>query len=311
MGDKVVLKVNNMDKSYGKTQVLKDISFSIYENEVVGLIGHNGAGKTTLIESILGLRKGYKGRIEVFEKDIGEGSKGLKRKIGVQLQDSAINGMMKVYECIEFQAAAFNVQVDVDQLLEDFGLIEHKKKHFSKLSGGLQQRLFVLLSIVHNPSLIFYDELTTGLDQDARRGIYAYIRSLKEAGKTIFLSTHFMDETQIMCDRVIMLKSGRIIKNDSPQNLIDNLDYKYILSFSSSNGQEEIIESFRDIEDISQILKEDISPLTYYMKVSTSPQLGRIRAKMESSPEIYHSIKIRQASMVDVYDENYKKEGDL
>ena len=104
MGDKVVLKVNNMDKSYGKTQVLKDISFSIYENEVVGLIGHNGAGKTTLIESILGLRKGSKGRIEVFEKDIGEGSKGLKRKIGVQLQDSAINGMMKVYECIEFQA---------------------------------------------------------------------------------------------------------------------------------------------------------------------------------------------------------------
>lgn len=301
----VVLEVDHMNKNYGKNHVLKDISFSIKENEVVGLIGHNGAGKTTLIESILGLRKGYSGNIKILGKTMEKSSRELKCHIGVQLQDSAINGMMKVYECIEFQAAAFGVEVDVDELLERFDLQKHKKKYFSKLSGGMQQRLFILLSIVHNPSLLFYDELTTGLDPEARRGIYKYIKGLKKSGKTVFLSTHFMDETQIMCDRVIMLQNGKIIKDDTPQNLVNALDYKYVLSFESHYEPKKMLNYFNNIKNVPEILQENFSDLRYIMKIPTASQQDEIRKIMEANPEVFYSLNIRHATMSDVYDENY------
>ncbi len=201
-----VLEVKHVSKSYGNVKVLDDISFSVKENEVIGLIGHNGAGKTTLMESILGLRKGYEGTITLFGRQMTEHPKQLKRMIGAQLQESELNSQLKVYEAVEFQSAAFGLKVDADQYLKDFELTEHKYKKFSKLSGGLKQRLFILLSIVHSPSLIFYDELTTGIDPEARKGMYKYIKNLKNSGKTVFLSTHIMEETQIMCDRVMMLK---------------------------------------------------------------------------------------------------------
>ncbi len=214
------VEVEGLVKRYGDRVAVDGISFRVEEGEIFGMVGPNGAGKTTTIECLEGLRRPDGGRIRVLGLDpFGQGE-ALRRRIGVQLQEAALPPRMKVWEALDLFASFYPQTVPWAPLLEELGLAEKRDAYFEKLSGGQKQRLFVALALLPDPDLLFLDELTTGLDPQARRAIWDLIREIRARGKTIFLTTHFMEEAEVLCDRVAILDGGRILALDTPQNLI-------------------------------------------------------------------------------------------
>ena len=226
------VKVEKLEKFYGNFHALKDINLQVQEGEVFGIIGPNGSGKTTLLECILGLRPFNEGSIHVKDIDVAKEHKKLVYEIGAQLQESELSKSIKVKEAVQLQASLFRVKADVNSLLECFGLEKKKNVYFSNLSGGQKQKLFILLAQLHNPSVLVFDELSTGLDPIARSSMWKEILKLKKQGKTVLISTHYMEEASYICDRLIMLKNGHIISCGTPADLISELPFRYIASMS-------------------------------------------------------------------------------
>ncbi len=297
------LQVNSFSKKYGVKKVIDNVSFTVEENEVVGIIGHNGVGKTTLIETILGLRKKYEGEIKIFDRNIKSNTRKLKYQVGAQLQECVINKAMRVYECIQLQAAAFGVEVDVDQQLAVFDLSQKKKSRFSDLSGGQQQRLFILLSNIHDPKILFFDEITTGLDPEARRTVYKYILNLKKQGKTIILSTHIMEELNILCDRVIILARGKIAKDAAPASLVEELEYRYIATFHSNLSSAELNSLLSDFPEDMQLSKSDIADDQYELKITDIKVKEKLDDFIGKHSNSLSDLTIRETCMDDVFDE--------
>lgn len=231
------VKVENLEKFYGDLHALKDINMEVHEGEIFGIIGPNGSGKTTLLECILGLRPFNKGFIHVNDIDVTREHKKLVYEIGAQLQECTLSKSIKVKEAVHMQAALFHVKVDVVKLLEHFGLEKKMNTYFSNLSGGQKQKLFILLAQLHNPSILVFDELSTGLDPIARSSMWKDILELKKQGKTILISTHYMEEASYICDRLIMLKNGNIISYGTPTELIAQLPFRYIASMCQKDYQ--------------------------------------------------------------------------
>jgi ABC-2 type transport system ATP-binding protein len=223
MSSKKVVEVENLKKSYGSILAVDDISFEVYDNEIFGMVGPNAAGKTTTIECIEGLRQHDSGRIEVLGLDPQRNPYDIRERIGVQLQTAVLHQNIKVWEACDFFSSLYPRCTDWEVLLEKLGLAETKNSFFDKLSGGQKQRVFVALALLNDPELVFLDELTTGLDPRARRAIWDLIRDIRKGGKTIYLTTHFMEEAERLCDRVAIVDHGRIVALDSPENLIKNL----------------------------------------------------------------------------------------
>jgi ABC-2 type transport system ATP-binding protein len=217
------IRVQKLNKAYGKTVAINNISFNVYKGEIFGMVGPNGAGKTTTIECIEGLRNQDSGTITVMNLNTQEDGYTFRSHIGVQLQESSLPQRLKVWEAMDLYASFYDQTKDWNQLLKDFGLEEKRDTPFAKLSGGQKQRLFIAIALVHDPEVLFLDELTTGLDPQARRAMWELIRKIKNQGKTVLLTTHFMDEAQRLCDRVAILDKGQIIALDSPRNLIRSL----------------------------------------------------------------------------------------
>jgi ABC-2 type transport system ATP-binding protein len=226
-----VIEVKNLRKTYGKTIAVKDISFEVHEGEIFGMVGPNGAGKTTTIECIEGLRKPNQGSIRVLGVDPQKDSHTLRLYTGMQLQQSSLPDHMKVWEALDLYSAFYPDPVNYNGLIDQLGLAEKRDTQFKKLSGGQQQRLFIALAILPNPKLVFLDELTTGLDPQARHAIWDLIREIRAQGKTIFLTTHFMEEAERLCDRVAIIDNGLIVAIDSPQALIQSLAVEERVSF--------------------------------------------------------------------------------
>ena len=217
-----VIQVLKVRKAYGQTVAVDEVSFEVDDGEIFGLIGPNGAGKTTTMECIEGLRKPDQGTISVLDLDPVRDVYKLQNRIGVQLQQAQLQKRIKVWEAVDLWASLYQKKgTDGEHLLAQLGLSDKRDAWFMNLSGGQKQRLFIALALINDPEVVFLDELTTGLDPQSRRAIWELVRGIRERGKTVFLTTHLMDEAERLCDRVAIIEHGRIIDIDRPESLIN------------------------------------------------------------------------------------------
>src|SRR4029077_18319716 len=217
-----VIQVSGIRKTYGTTLAVSEVSFEVSEGEVFGLIGPNGAGKTTTMECVEGVRRPDRGNISVLGLDPFRDVYKLQERIGVQLQQAQLQKRIKVWEAVDLWASLYRRSaIDGGRLLEQLGLIDKRNAWFMTLSGGKKQRLFIALALINDPELVFLDELTTGLDPQARRAIWDLVRDIRERGKAVFLTTHLMEEAERLCDRVAIIEHGRIVDIDSPESLVN------------------------------------------------------------------------------------------
>jgi ABC-2 type transport system ATP-binding protein len=216
-----VIEVSGIRKAYGKLVAVDDVSLAVFDGEIFGLIGPNGAGKTTTMECVEGIRTPDRGTISVLGLDPFRDVYKLQELIGVQLQQAQLQKRIKVWEAVHLWASLYKKKPAVgEQLLEQLGLTEKRDAWFMTLSGGQKQRLFIALALINDPEVVFLDELTTGLDPQARRAIWELVRGIRARGKTVFLTTHLMEEAERLCDRVAIIEHGRIIDIDKPERLV-------------------------------------------------------------------------------------------
>jgi ABC-2 type transport system ATP-binding protein len=214
------IHVAGIRKAYGRTVAVDDVSFDVEAGEIFGLIGPNGAGKTTTMECVEGLRAADRGTIAVLGLDPTRDAAALQQRIGVQLQEAQLQKRIKVWEAVDLWASLYRRPVDGDRLLDQLGLTAKRDAWFMTLSGGQKQRLFIALALINDPELVFLDELTTGLDPQARRTIWDLVRGIRERGKTVFLTTHLMEEAERLCDRIAIIDHGRIVDIGAPADLV-------------------------------------------------------------------------------------------
>jgi ABC-2 type transport system ATP-binding protein len=217
-----VIQVSGVRKTYGSTVAVDDVSFEVNDGEIFGLIGPNGAGKTTTMECIEGLRTRDRGAISALGLDPFKDVYKLQERVGVQLRQAQLQKRIKVWEAVDLWASLYRKTAgDGTRLLEQLGLSDKRNAWFMTLSGGQKQRLFIALALINDPEVVFLDELTTGLDPQSRRAIWDLVRGIRERGKTVFLTTHLMEEAERLCDRVAIIEHGRIIDMDTPANLVN------------------------------------------------------------------------------------------
>lgn len=221
-----VIEVQNVSKSYQGIPAILDIHLSVKPGEVFGLLGPNGAGKSTAVECILHTKTKDSGTVKILEKDPKIYRKQIFQEVGVQFQESNFQDKITVEEiCIEI-SSLYKETIDYKTLLKQFGLLEKRKSMIQDLSGGQKQKLYIVLALINNPKVVFLDELTTGLDAKARREVWKYLLDLKQKGLTIFLTSHFMDEVEALCDNIAILKQGQIIFHGTVQEAIDSSPYQ-------------------------------------------------------------------------------------
>src|ERR1700691_4827728 len=217
-----VIQVSGIRKTYGRTVAVDEVSFEVNDGEIFGLIGPNGAGKTTTMECIEGIRKPDRGTISVLGLDPFRQVYKLQDRIGVQLQQAQLQKRIKVWEAVDLWTTLYHRRtVDGDRLLDQLGLTSKRNAWFMPLSRGEKQRLFIALALINDPEVVFLDELTTGLDPQARRAIWDLVRGIRERGKTVFLTPHLMEGGEGLCARVAIIEHGRMVDVDKPQNLVN------------------------------------------------------------------------------------------
>lgn len=233
MNENTVIRVKNLQKSYAGRKVVDNLSFDVKKGQVFGLLGHNGAGKSTTIDLILGLKEPDDGLAEILGKKVSKNREEIFEKVGVQLQQTQYQSNITVLEaCIEY-GSLYADAADYEELLNQFGLWGLKKSLVSKLSGGERQKLSVVLALIGNPEIVFLDELTTGLDVVARREVWRTLKALKEKGLTIVLTTHYMEEAEVLCDRLCLIKGGKEVISGTVEEIIQksgkkNLEEAYL-----------------------------------------------------------------------------------
>jgi ABC-2 type transport system ATP-binding protein len=234
-----------------------EVSFEVNDGEIFGLIGPNGAGKTTTMECVEGIRKPDRGSISVLGLDPFRQVYKLQERIGVQLQQAQLQKRIKVWEAVDLWASLYRKKsVDGERLLEQLGLIDKRDAWFMNLSGGQKQRLFIALALINDPEVVFLDELTTGLDPQARRAIWELVRGIRERGKTVFLTTHLMEEAERLCDRVAIIEHGRIIDIDTPQRLVARHCPERTVVLDTEDASAE--ERFRGIPRVESVMRSDL-----------------------------------------------------
>ena len=253
-----VITVSGVRKTYGRTVAVDEASFEVMEGEIFGLIGPNGAGQTTTMECIEGLRKPDRGAITVLGLDPFRQVYKLQNRIGVQLQQAQLQKRIKVWEAVDLWASLYQKKsVDGTRLLEQLGLEAKRNTWFMNLSGGQKQRLFIALALINDPELVFLDELTTGLDPQSRRAIWELVRSIRERGKTVFLTTHLMEEAERLCDRVAIMEHGRIIDIDTPLRLVArHCPERTVVLSTGEAGAAEQFEKIPGVDSVGCVAEE-------------------------------------------------------
>jgi ABC-2 type transport system ATP-binding protein len=218
-----MVEVKNLKKRYGDKQAVDGISFTVKKGEIFGILGPNGAGKTTTLEMMETLRPIDGGSVLIDGIDVAKHPQQIKYIIGVQPQTPAFQDKTRLTEVVEMFAAAYGEKVDVMQFLRDVDLEEKAKSYVEQLSGGQKQRLSITTALVHGPKVFFLDEPTTGLDPQARRSLWDLIEKVRDRGISVIMTTHYMDEAEVLCDRIAVMDNGKIVAIDTPRNLIDQL----------------------------------------------------------------------------------------
>jgi len=257
MTSPVVVQVEGIRKTYGRAVAVDGVSFEVRQGEIFGLIGPNGAGKTTTMECVEGLRRPDRGSISVLGLDPVRHAYKLQNRIGVQLQEAQLQKRIKVHEVVSLWASLYEQPIDGARLLEQLGLGEKRQSWFMTLSGGQKQRLFIALALINDPELVFLDELTTGLDPQARRAIWELVRGIRSRGKTVFLTTHLMEEAERLCDRVAILDHGCIVDIGTPAELIRrHCPEQSAMIVTDSPGAED---QFRSIPDVDSVSRDNLT----------------------------------------------------
>ncbi len=233
------IEVKDLSKAYVDLKAVDNVSFEVAQGEIFGILGPNGAGKTTTLEMIEGLRRPDSGEIKIKTISVWPNPGATKELIGVQLQTTALFDYLTVREMLALFGSFYRrvlTAEKIDELLEAVSLVDKEKARVNELSGGQQQRLSIALALVNDPEVVFLDEPTTGLDPQARRSLWDVIRKINKEGKTIVLTTHYMEEAEILCGRVAIMDAGRIIDINAPKKLIEGLGAEVKISFQSSHG---------------------------------------------------------------------------
>ncbi|WP_240666565.1 ABC transporter ATP-binding protein [Longirhabdus pacifica] len=301
-----VIKVHKLLKRYDTFTAVNEIQFDVHHGEVFGLLGPNGAGKTTTIEMIEGLRKPDGGHAVVGGYDTQKQLNKVKEVIGVQLQSTSLFELLTVKEIVVMYASFYAHSVPVDPLLESVNLKEKMSTHVKNLSGGQKQRLAIALALVNDPLVVFLDEPTTGLDPQARRSLWDIILRLKDQGKTIVLSTHYMDEAHILCDRICLMDQGNIIALDTPDALIKNLQSQNAIEFNLPHLHtldeqqvktvENELKSIPSVENVEHH-KDKIVLFTDHLQVTLTSFIQYV----ETQKWEVHDLKTRTATLEDVF----------
>jgi ABC-2 type transport system ATP-binding protein len=231
MREQDVITVEGLNKRYGSVAAVDNVTFQVRQGEIFGMVGPNGSGKTTTIECIEGLRQPDEGRIHVLGLDPQHDFYALRERTGVQMQASNLHHRMRVAEALDLFASFYQQKTNWQSLLDELGLADKRRAFYSQLSGGQKQRLFIALALINRPEIVFLDELTTGLDPQARHATWDLVRKIRDRGATVFLTTHFMDEAERLCDRVAILDKGKIIALDTPESLIEQLGMPTRITF--------------------------------------------------------------------------------
>ena len=219
----IIISVKNLRKNYGAFEAVKDISFDVLEGEIFGLLGPNGAGKSTTLEIMETLRSKTSGEVMVAGMNLDNEPNHIKKIIGVQLQTSGFYPGLNLLELIELFSGLYNQEVDAMELLQLVNLTEKANSKYKQLSGGQKQRFSIATTLINQPKIVFLDEPTTGLDPQARRNLWDLIKSIREKGTTVIITTHYMDEAEQLCDRIAIMDEGKIIALASPDKMIDDL----------------------------------------------------------------------------------------
>jgi len=291
---KPIIEVQNLRKTYGNTVAVDDISFEVNQGEIYGLLGPNGAGKTTTVECLQALRKPDSGNIRVLGLDPRTQAQALRRRIGSQLQESALPDRVKVWEALDLFASVTPNALDWRMLLKQWGLAEKQKASFSSLSGGQRQRLFVALSLVNNPEVVFLDEMTTGLDPAARHVAWDLIRAIRDSGTTVVLVTHFMDEAEELCDRIAIVDRGRIVASDTPRGLIATHASEVRVIFTTEQAD---ISWLSEIPEVRDIIRK--GPRVEIE--GSGPVLALVAAALVQHGIVPADLRVEQPTLEDVF----------
>ncbi|PKO24099.1 MAG: multidrug ABC transporter ATP-binding protein [Chloroflexi bacterium HGW-Chloroflexi-1] len=297
-----VVQVEKLRKTYGATVAVDEVSFEVREGEIFGMVGPNGAGKTTTIECVEGLRRPERGTVRVLGLDPTRQERALRPLLGVQLQQANLPEHLKVWEALDLYASFYPHPVDWKGLIEQLGLAEKRDAAFHKLSGGQKQRLFIALALVNDPQLVFLDELTTGLDPQARHAIWDLMRDVRQRGKTIVLTTHFMEEAERLCDRVAILDHGRIVALDTPANLIQGLGIESRIVFSVEGGRTP--EGLADLPSVTRV--ENLGDrIVVYGRTNGqnghAPLVAEVVNALTSRGVRFDDLRTEQPSLEDVF----------
>lgn len=291
------VEVQNLTKKYGGLVAVDDVSFAIEKGEVFGLLGPNGAGKTTTIEMIEGLRKPDSGSIKVMGIDALKDREGIKEIVGVQLQSTTIYDDIRVREALVLFASYYRKSIPPDQLLEQVSLVDKKDSFVRTLSGGQKQRLAMAMALVNDPEVLFLDELTTGLDPQARRNVWDIVERLKERGKTVVLTTHYMEEAEQLCGRVGIIDHGKIIALDTPRNLVDRQNLESVVELVTPDAN--IEEALYRLPGISKTVRDGNR---YLLQTKEALTLQREIMRLADQNHLrIDSLSVRRATLEDVF----------
>lgn len=291
-----VIEVVGLRKTYGNVIAVDDVSFEVHEGEIFGMVGPNGAGKTTTIECVEGLRQPDVGKIHLLGKNPFDARTIVAERIGIQLQEAAIPARMRVGEAMSLFSSFYTRRAEAGELLELLGLAEKRSAEYAKLSGGQKQRLFIALALVNKPEVVFFDELTTGLDPQARRAMWDLVRRIRDDGRTVFLTTHFMEEAERLCDRVLIIDHGKIVALDTPEVLIRSLGMGKRLVVTIPNAPDDL-----PLADLPQVDRVERSGERVVIYGHGERFAGPVITALEHAKIDFQDVRTEQPTLEDVF----------
>jgi ABC-2 type transport system ATP-binding protein len=290
-----VIEVQHLHKSYGDTVAVDDVSFTVADGEIFGILGPNGAGKTTTVECIEGLRTPDGGVISVLGLDPRRDRAELTQRLGAQLQDSQLPDRLRVAEALELYSSFYRAPADWRELMDVLGLAGKSKTRFGQLSGGQRQRLSIALALVGSPQVVVLDELTTGLDPQARRDTWALIEGVRDRGVTIVLVTHFMEEAERLCDRVALIDAGRVVAMDTPAALAERVQAEQRIQFRPSVPFDDAL--LASLPDVTSVVHRGDGVVV----TGNSNALNAVASVLARHQIVAQQLRVEQASLEDAF----------
>jgi ABC-2 type transport system ATP-binding protein len=290
-----VIDVQHLHKNYGNTTAVDDVSFTVDEGEIFGILGPNGAGKTTTVECIEGLRTPDRGQISVLGLDPRRDRAELTQRLGAQLQDSQLPDGLQVAEALKLYSSFYRAPADWRALMDLLGLAGKAKTRFGRLSGGQKQRLSIALALVGSPKLAVLDELTTGLDPQARRDTWALIEGVRSRGVTIVLVTHFMEEAERLCDRVVLIDAGRVVASGTPADLAGQVQEGQRIQFRPSVPFDDAL--LASLPEVTSVIhRGDVVVVT-----GNDNALNAVTSVLARNQIVARRLRVDQASLEDAF----------